>query len=306
MGDLFRCSSLEEGIRQVFGEGVSITGNRAVTGGDINEAMCLTLSNGERVFVKCNRLKGEDFFRAEAIGLGAIRATNTIKTPLVYCYGFDENRNYSFLMMDMVIASTKIKDYYIQLGVELAALHKAKTEEFVTDGIYGFVEDNFIGSTRQINAGCDSWIDFFRSFRLEPQLRMATRHYAKEFDKRLMRKVNSLLDRLPDILIEPEFPSLVHGDLWAGNHIVGSNGKAWLIDPAAYVGHSEVDIAMTELFGRFPEEFYRAYNSMNHLESGYSDRRNIYNLYQILNHVNLFGTSYIPSAVDIIEHYGRD
>ncbi|MCR5604923.1 MAG: fructosamine kinase family protein [Lachnospiraceae bacterium] len=139
----------------------------------------------------------------------------------------------------------------------------------------------------------------FRECRLIPQFKMAERY----FDNTEVKSIMRLLEKLDDVLIEPESPSLIHGDLWTGNSIMGRNGKAWLIDPAVYVGHSEADIAMTELFGRLPNDFYSEYMSVYPMQPGYQDRRNLYNLYHLLNHLNLFGRSYLSEVVSIIKYY---
>ena len=117
------------------------------------------------------------------------------------------------------------------------------------------------------------------------------------------KKIITLLDKLSVLLVEPEKPSLLHGDLWSGNYIVGNDGRAWLIDPAVYVGHFEADLAMTELFGRFPSDFYRAYSEKNPIDGGYKDRRDLYNLYHLLNHLNLFGGSYLGAVRQILQKY---
>ena len=112
-----------------------------------------------------------------------------------------------------------------------------------------------------------------------------------------------LLSRLGELLREPIHPSLLHGDLWAGNYITGNDGEAWLIDPAVYVGHHEADLAMSELFGGFPREFYDAYRSLFSLESGYEERKDLYNLYHLLNHLNLFGGSYYYPVIRILHRF---
>ena len=161
---------------------------------------------------------------------------------------------------------------------------------------YGFVADNYIGAAIQINTPKKSWVEFFRECRLLPQLRMADRY----LDAGLRRKADRLLAHLDRYLREPEFPSLVHGDLWGGNVLCGSDGRAWLIDPAAYVGDFETDLAMTELFGRFPPAFYRAYQEENPVDGEYQERKPIYQLYHLLNHLNLFGRSYLGSVEAIL------
>ena len=115
--------------------------------------------------------------------------------------------------------------------------------------------------------------------------------------------MQSLLDHLDQYLTEPAFPSLLHGDLWGGNFVTGPDGHAWLIDPAVYVGHFEADLAMTELFGGFKRAFYDAYREANEIPPGYYDRRDLYNLYHLLNHLNLFGGSYLAPVRDTLRRY---
>ena len=164
---------------------------------------------------------------------------------------------------------------------------------------FGFPEDNYIGATPQKNTPMTRWVDFFRECRLLPQIKMADQY----FDTNTRRLCAKLLDHLDSFLPEPEFPSLLHGDLWSGNSAPGPDGKAWIFDPAAYVGHHEAELAMTELFGRCPEEFYRAYSEITPIDSGYRDRRDLYNLYHLLNHLNLFGGSYLGSVQQILRRY---
>ena len=289
--------SPEQAVTGCFGEDVKISGRSFVGGGDINDAFCLSLSNGRQVFVKSNSVNNKSFFEAESAGLGAIASTGAIKTPKLLCMGCDRKAGISFLMMEMIESARPAKDCWEVFGHKLAAMHKADTSSFVNGGRFGFVSDNFIGASKQINTCRDTWIDFFRQCRLEVQFKMAERY----FDRDLSAAINRFLDHLDDILIEPENPSLLHGDLWSGNMITDQEGSVMLIDPAVYVGHAEADIAMTELFGRRPEGFYRAYRESGLLQPGYERRRDIYNLYHLLNHLNLFGRSYLGSVVDIIK-----
>ena len=125
------------------------------------------------------------------------------------------------------------------------------------------------------------------------------------FDKDDRQRCQNLLDNLDNYLVEPEFPSLIHGDLWSGNVMPDQNGSPMLIDPAVYIGHHEADIAMTELFGGFSPEFYDAYHEIIPKESGYVERRALYNLYHLLNHLNLFGRSYLSAVRRILKHYSQ-
>lgn len=297
--DTARYDSLEAAAAGCFGKGVRIEKVSHVGGGDINTASCLHLSNGSSVFVKSNTIANQSFFEAEEIGLRAIASTGTIRTPALLCRGTDRQRGLSFLMLEMVRGQARAPDFWERFGRELAGMHRADTGGFVRQGPFGFLQDNYIGATRQHNTEKDSWAVFFRECRLAPQIRMAARY----FDSGMIRSMDRLLDRLDTLLAEPARPALLHGDLWSGNFITGSDGNAWLIDPAVYVGHAEADLAMTELFGGFSDSFYGAYREIGPLEPEYRDRRDLYNLYHLLNHLNLFGPSYLPAVVRTVQHY---
>ena len=284
--------SLTEAIQTIFGDNVTVTSRRAIGGGDINDACKLELSNGEPVFMKSNRMENLAFFTAEERGLAAIRSTNTIGTPQVLGIGIDQSdRPFSFLLLTFIESGTRIPDYWETFGRELAQMHAVEQETF------GWSSDNYIGMTSQKNTSRDSFLDFFRESRLEPQFRMAEKYFSAGDH----RKIDKLLSHMENYYIEPEHPSLLHGDLWSGNHMTGSDGKAWLIDPAVYVGHPEADLAMTELFGRCPQSFYDAYNQVSPLQPGYERRRDFYNLYQLLNHLIMFGGSYLSSVRRILD-----
>ena len=289
--------TLAEAITEAFGSDLQIVGKQQVYGGDINRSYRLTLSDGTPVFMKSNTLKNLPFFEAEAKGLEALRQTKTIGVPKTLGIGTDQN--ISFLLLEYLEAAPKIDGYWEVFGRELAALHRADTRHLTENGRFGFAPDNYIGATPQKNTTMMNWVDFFRDCRLLPQLRMADRY----FDAGLRQLSTKLLDRLDDYLSEPEFPSLLHGDLWSGNSAPGPDGKAWIFDPAAYVGHYEAELAMTELFGRCPEGFYRAYSEVTPIDGSYRDRKDLYNLYHLLNHLNLFGSSYLSSVRQILSRY---
>ena len=292
-------STLQEALTSLFGNGIQIQRIQSISGGDINDAFGLSLSDGNSIFMKSNAMGNLAYFTAEMQGLSAIAHTGTIQTPRILACGTDEERNCSFLLLEQIHAGKRVGDYWETLGHQLAELHKSSTKEFVLDGKYGFLEDNYIGAGEQINTEKDSWISFFRDCRLEPQFRRAADYFSIED----LKRINRLLDHMGDILIEPEHPSLLHGDLWSGNVMVGEDGKAWLIDPAVYVGHAEADLAMTELFGGFASGMYTAYQEISPLQPGYEDRRDLYNLYHLLNHLNLFGGSYLLSVMRIVNRY---
>ncbi len=293
-------TSIEDAIASLFGSQVKITGMDRVSGGDINQAYRLALSDGTYIFMKSNKKENISFFAAEAEGLSAIAKTGMIRVPRILCGGVDEGgMNCSFLLMEFIEGKKRVKDYWEAFAYQLAAMHRAGTSDFTVGGIFGFSSDNFIGAGKQMNKADDSWVSFFRGCRLEPQFKKAFPFFEMEGK----RKALKLLDRIDRILVEPEYPSLLHGDLWSGNVMTGRDGGAWLIDPAVYVGHAEADIAMTELFGGFPPAFYDAYREAAPMQPGYGRRRSLYHLYHLLNHLNMFGRAYLPSVMDAIEEY---
>lgn len=293
--------SLEDALASLFGNRINIKHTSRIAGGDINQAYELILTDGTHIFMKCNTKENLSFFDAEAAGLSAIAHTGAIRTPHMLCCGTDDDRDCSFLLLEFIVRKKPVPKYWETLGRQLADMHSAPTKEFVPQGTYGFSQDNYIGAGKQKNTTHDSWCTFFRDCRLKPQFENA----ADFFHSTDLKKIDWLLDHIEDILVEPKHPSLLHGDLWSGNVITGSDGTAWLIDPAAYIGHAEADLAMTELFGGFSSDFYIAYQEVSPLQPGYERRRDLYNLYHLLNHLNLFGRTYLPSVKRILDEYAR-
>lgn len=290
-------SSLQEALTTLFGPNATITDRERILGGDSNDATALTLSDGTRIFMKSNRRENEAFFHAEAVGLSAIAENGTIRTPQILATGMDGDR--SFLLLEYIDWRQRRTEYWQKFARELAAMHRMPAGSFVGGGSFGFMEDNFIGSRPQKNTPADSWIVFFRDCRLRPQYEDA----ARSLDRADRARFETLLRSLDRWLVEPDQPSLLHGDLWSGNVMTGNDGKAWLVDPAAYVGHREADLAMTELFGGFPQSFYDIYNAAYPLQPGYAQRRDLYNLYHLLNHLNMFGSGYRTSVLRVLTEY---
>ena len=292
-----RYYSLPDAVSEICGEDARILRRDPVSGGDINRAYMLSLSDGNKLFMKENDAEKLDFFTREVEGLQAIRMTGAISVPEVYGYGTESER--AFLLMEYIVPGRRTPDFYEEFGRRLAEMHKADCSAYTGNRKFGFIADNYIGAGYQENTPEDSWINFFRDHRLLPQVRRAERWFAQTERKAMDR----LLERLDDLLTEPEQPALLHGDLWSGNYITGTDGKAWLIDPAVYVGHPEADIAMTELFGGFPVTFYEGYYAEMGKDPGYADRRELYNLYHLLNHLNLFGDSYLGAVLRVVQIY---
>ena len=303
--------SLEELVKEMFGDGTHIVRMDRVHGGDINDAYRVSLSSGNPVFVKTNTRKNLKFFLTEARGLRALGSSGEVGVPKILGAGTDEARGVSFLALEYIESAPRIDSYWETFGHELARMHRAECLSFVADadeqekkekrGLrYGFLEDNFIGASPQKNQPKAKWTDFYRECRLLPQITMAEGYLGRN----LRKKADRLLERLDSYLREPEFPSLLHGDLWGGNMLCGPDGKAWIIDPAAYVGDYETDLAMTQLFGSLPARFYAAYSEVNPIDrEGYAERKKLYDLYHLLNHLNLFGRSYLGSVAAILNTY---
>jgi protein-ribulosamine 3-kinase len=277
-------SAISDATRRKF----NIHGSNPVGGGSINEAHRLEGTDGTNYFVKLNDLRHYPTFIAEAAGLEAIAATNTIHVPSPIAHGNAGSQSY------LVLEYLELKSHGNArlLGEQLAAMHRSEGRNF------GFTQDNFIGTTPQLNQQKNNWIDFWRELRLGFQLRLAAQN---GYGGQLQHLGERLMDELPAFFTGyPPRSSLLHGDLWSGNHAFLADGTPAIFDPAAYYGDRECDLAMTELFGGYPADFYAAYRAIYPLDTGYSTRRELYNLYHILNHANLFGGGYARQAEQVM------
>lgn len=296
--------SPEQAIKDIFGQDAEIRDMKQMSGGDSNDAYCLYLADGTKVFLKMNKKDRKDFFTAEACGLEALGSLQAVSVPEILALGTDEDTDQAFLILEYIESQRPQKAYWEAFGQQLAMLHRSKWGRTIVNagktGAYGFTEDNFIGISPQKNRPDASWIHFYRDCRLAPQLDRARKYLSLD----IQRKAERLLDHLDAYLREPEFPSLLHGDLWSGNMICGTENRPWIIDPAVYVGDYETDLAMTQLFGSLPRTFYEAYREINPvIWKEYEERRDLYHLYHLLNHLNLFGTAYLGSVERMIREY---
>jgi protein-ribulosamine 3-kinase len=276
--------SVAAGISDATLRPFSLRDSISVGGGSINEAYRLEGADGACYFLKLNEGRHLPMFIAEAGGLEAIAATNSMRIPRAITHGNAGGK--CFLVLEYLELSSR-GDARL-LGEQLAALHRCTTNRF------GFSQDNFIGTTPQPNTWKADWVDFWREHRLDFQLHLAARNgYSGE----LQRLGEKLMDALPAFFAgyAPQ-PSLLHGDLWSGNHAFLADGTPVIFDPAVYYGDRECDLAMTELFGGYPPEFYAAYRAAYPLDAGYAVRKDLYNLYHVLNHANLFGGGYAQQA----------
>ncbi|MDW7690782.1 fructosamine kinase family protein [Flammeovirgaceae bacterium SG7u.111] len=281
----------EKALSQVFEEEIAVLGEKNLSGGCVNNATKLKTTKGVYC-IKWNQSQPKEMFAAEQEGLFLMIKANAIKIPKPI--GVGEVNQIAFLVLEYIESSVRSSSYWEDLGKQLAQMHRSKNEQ------YGLSINNFIGSLPQTNTFKSNWIDFFVENRLEPQFRLAIE--SGVISKTYLKKLDALAAKLPNLLVQ-EHPSLVHGDLWNGNLMVGEKGEPCLIDPATYFGHREVDLAMTKLFGGFSHMFYQAYQETYPTEKGLEERLDIYNLYPLLVHVNLFGVGYMSGVDSILRKY---
>lgn len=271
-----------------------IISSNSVGGGCINEAELIRTSDGRDFFLKFNFHPVKDMFFKEANGLNELKKANAIRVPDII--SVDEN----FIFLERIKSGRKSKSFDEDFGRRFAILHKFTSEYF------GFFEDNYIGSTPQINIPDESeknnWIRFYFNKRILFQYKLLERKGLS--DSSLKNRISALENRIEKILNGSEnIPSLLHGDLWSGNYMIDENGNPCLIDPAVYYGNREADLAMTKLFGGFSSKFYSAYNETYPLPDGFDYRENIYKLYHVMNHLNLFGAGYYHQTITLMDYY---
>jgi len=281
---------ITEQIENATGSTFKLLNVRPLSGGDINSAYCLQGAD-KSYFVKINRAETITMFAAEAAGLTELAATRTIRIPALVVYGQSAER--AFLVLEYIEFGTANKNSDRLFGQQLALLHRQPQPFF------GWHRDNTIGSTPQPNNKNDDWLTFWRTYRLGHQLQLAA---AKGYRGRLEGLGSQLCEMLGHFF-EGYRPHavLLHGDLWGGNAAADNQGNPVMFDPACYYGDREADLAMTELFGGFSIDFYAAYRDAYPLDPGYTARKKLYNLYHILNHLNLFGSGYMRQAESMMD-----
>lgn len=244
-----------------------------------------------RCFVKSGAAADHPRFCAEAAGLAALRATGAVRVPEVIDCGRDSER--AWLVLERLDLRPFTARSGAALGAALAQLHRQRGTDF------GWSGDNFIGMTPQDNTPATAWPLFFAQRRLVPQLHRAL---GNGMERPLVEQGERIAERLAAFFIAGHpVPSLLHGDLWSGNASALADDTPVIFDPAVYYGDREADLAMTELFGGFPQAFYAAYRAAWPLSEGFETRKTLYNLYHMLNHYNLFGTGYLGQARRMIE-----
>lgn len=275
-------------ISHATGEAFRPEAQHNAGGGCINQAFILA-GGARRYFIKTNRADLAWMFEAEAEGLDEILKSRSLRAPQPICHGIAGNSAYLALeYLDLGGHGSPS-----ELGRQLAAMHRHTTGQF------GWKRNNTIGSTPQNNPWTQDWVEFLREHRLGFQLGLAAQN---GLGNKLRKSGEMLLARLGVFFQDYQpVPSLLHGDLWGGNAAFTRSGEPVIFDPAVYFGDREADLAMTELFGGFNASFYSAYREAWPLDTGYSTRKTLYNLYHILNHANLFGGGYIGQAESMMQ-----
>lgn len=284
---------VEQLIRVSAGNNFKIRYFEPVKGGDINSVFRISGEDGSAYFIKLNKSQlFPDLFEKEALGLNLIASTQAIKTPHIMAYG--KETEHVFLILEWIDIDFFTPASMFDLGARLAKMHQTRNTE------YGLFTANFMGSLFQDNATDKDWLSFFLLRRLEPQLELAKeKKLLTHQDLTDFQKIYQFVESI----YENEKPSLLHGDLWSGNAVVNKLQQPILIDPATYFGHREVDIAMTKLFGGFNQTFYDAYHETLPLKRGWQERCDIWNLYPLLIHLNLFGVSYLSQIRSVFKKY---
>ncbi len=282
---------LEQYLQSKHGNACKINRIESVSGGSINQAYCIFSSAG-KYFLKRNATANAlAMFQQETAALSILSKSTALCIPNIFL--LDKLEEEAFLLMEFLDSEQMRKDFWEDFGRGLAALHTKSSAQG-----FGWTENNFIGNLKQENAWQSKWSDFFVEKRLMVQEKIARdQGVLDESTSALLAKLYAQMDDIFPI----EKSSLLHGDLWSGNFLVNSDGKAALIDPSIYYGHREMDLAMSLLFGGFQKEFYKAYHEYFPLEKAWERRVDICNLYPLLVHVNLFGSAYATRVKSLLK-----
>ncbi len=276
---------------QCLGKDIKMQSFDFVSGGCINNAVKL-VSDAGVFFVKWNVHELEGMFEAESKGLSLLQTTEEIYVPPLVGYG--QVQDQAYLVLDFIQSATPSTLFWQKFGQRLARLHRH------SQAYYGLDFNNYIGSLPQYNEPMEDGIEFFIEKRLKIQAGLA--FYHQRISRDLLDRIQQMYEKLPDLLPK-EKPALLHGDLWSGNFMVNQMGEPALIDPAVHYGFREAELAFTKMFGGFDQKFYDAYHEENPLEAGFQERVEIYNLYPLLVHVNLFGSGYLSGIERVLDKY---
>lgn len=272
--------------------GARVLAVRPVSGGSIADAYDVDLADGRRAFLKTHESLAAEAFAEEAEGLAWLREANAVRVPDVLGVGEGQPGFLLLERIDMATRSAPSGAGDEAFGRGLAALHRFGAVSF------GLACDNHLATLPQPNAPAESWAAFYRDRRIMPLTAMARGRGL--VSSRLERDLARLCDRMESLAGPRELPSRLHGDLWGGNRVVDGNGESWLVDPAVYAGHREIDLAMMRLFGGFSKRVFDAYAEVFPLAAGNEQRVSLYQLYPLLAHVVMFGSGYVAQVEDAV------
>ena len=272
--------------------GLKVGHESSLSGGDISAAYKLSTNKGD-LFLKINSSSESlHMFQVEANGLQLIAETNAIKTPMVLSVG--ETHEGAYLALEAINSKRANAADLKLFGHQLSEMHN------ITKDVFGLEYDNYIGSLAQYNQAHETWLEFYTHERLKKQYDLA--HNKNLLSNQEIPDLETLISGCRPFFQDIQ-PSLLHGDLWNGNYMIDQKGTPILIDPAVYFGHAEVDIAMSLLFDGFGSDFYDSYFENRPKTEGFSARMDLYKLYYLLVHLNLFGSSYKSSVMRITNDY---
>ncbi len=264
-----------------------------ISGGDINAVYSVTNENKEKAVIKINDAETyPQMLAKEEQGLNELRKNETLNIPTIQKNG--ELEGFQYLILEYIEQGQVDASFWQSFGYGLAKLHD------ISETNFGFVEDNYIGSLHQSNLQCESWTEFLINQRLIPQVKLAVDHgIINQAESKQIERIYAEVDNL----WPAEKPALLHGDLWSGNYIQGAQNKPYLIDPAVYYGHREMDLGMMHLFGGFEVTLFEFYNETYPLETGWKSRIKYNQLYPLLVHLNLFGKTYFNQIRAIVNPF---
>ncbi len=269
-------------------EGFSVSDITPLSGGSINTVCLLETSEGKKVLKLNDSRRFPGMFTAEAEGLGELRNSKTIDVPEVFATG--ETSTTAYLLLEYKEEAPQKADFWSHFARDLAAMHKTTAPGF------GFHSSNYIGSLPQYNHQHELAADFYLKERLEPQFKIALENgFSFHGLEAIFKNISEAIPQEP--------PALIHGDLWSGNYITNEHGLPCLIDPAVSYGPREMDLSMMKLFGGFPKEVFIEYEEIFPLEPGFEDRVPLWQLYYLLVHLNIFGSSYLNQIKGVLTRF---
>jgi fructosamine-3-kinase len=287
--------SLQEALGRALSQ--NVVRMQPMAGGDIHRAFRAELDDGSVVFVKSNDRSDTALFAAESKGLSWLAEPGILRVPQVLAVSSGDGNSPGFLALEFITRGKPARDFDEQLGRGLAALHAVGAPRL------GHAEDNFIGTLPQDNRPVDgdTWAEFYRLRRLQPQWQRMVDAGLTDLAGR--NAYEAMCKRLPELCGPQEPPARLHGDLWAGNHLCDESGAPVIFDPAVHGGHREVDLAMMRLFGGFGSRVYASYREAAPLSEGAHERIELFQLYPLMVHANLFGGGYAEQVAAIIRRY---